>query len=79
MVNKKSIKIVKKTIRYTNTVFLTHTLNIIDFCFVNTEESKNQYQNMSIIKKSKGLFSCDVCDIEKDIVEGKAPQNLDFK
>ena len=33
----------------------------------------------SLMALVPGPFSCDVCDSQKDVFEGKPPKNLDFK
>ena len=51
----------------------------------NPAMSKQDKKFSCILKKYNnnqniyGPCSCDVCDIQKDIFEGKSPQNLDFK
>ena len=38
-----------------------------------------EYQSKSIFNSAEGPFSCNVCDSQKDIFEGKPLQNLNFK
>ena len=47
---------------------------------INSSQCKIDSRRVYIFKESiVGPFSCDICDIQKDIFEGKPPQNLDFK